>query len=361
MNAFHRLAVLCLTLLVGVAHAQTPPADSPALAAARKRQDAIKSIEFTVRVKQVVEPNVMRQSERDGKGTYPKERTTIESVNRLVFDGAMIRFEDNHAMPHANLMQWIEMRSLYVTNGEVVKFYQAPAEGPSRENCIAKISTVQNTSVSGLRIYMPLHLACRGASNPSCRNALTFNQFKALGVLTKIKGADVEEYQRTATEVTSGNQMWVDGKCDHLPRRIRYITPNGGGSGITDITLEREQSAGLWLPKSWVHTDYTTDDKVKMTYVMTVDSVSVNPPHDRKEFDLVFPKGVEVFDDRTGEYTLSNGDNGGPILTGSGGGEGNPTSQLSRYWWVPVMGVLIMALVIGWVVYRRRARNEQSE
>ncbi len=295
MNESHRFAALSVALFVCVAHAQTPLADSPALAAARKRQDAIKSIEFTVRVKQTVEPNVMGQSEWAGQGTFPKEKSHFESINRLVFDGNKIRFEDNHPMPHASRMEWMNAKCLYVGDGELVRFYQGPAEGLSRENCIAKISTVQNESVAGYRIYMPLHLACRGVTNPSCRQAFTVGQFTRTGLAAMIRGEATDEYLRKPSQTSAAVQLWVAPAADQSPRRIRYNRAGGGAVALTDITSERDAGSGLWLPKSWVHTSYSpTGDKVEQTHTVTVESIRLNHSFDRSEFDLTFPAGVEV-------------------------------------------------------------------
>ena len=358
MNAFHRLAVMCLTILVGVAHAQTPPSDTPALAAARKRQDAIKSIEFTVRVKQTVEPNVMEQDERAGRGTYPNEKSHFESINRLVFEGNKIRFEDNHPMPHASRMGWVNSKCVYVSDGELVKFYQGPAEGLSRENCIAKISTIQQESVAGYRTYMPLHLACRGVTNPSCRQAFTFGPFTRTGLTAMIRGESTDEYLRQPSQTSAAVQLWVAPAADQSPRRIRYNRAGGGAVALTDITSERDAGSGLWLPKSWVPTSYSpTGDKVEQTHAVTVESVRLNHSFDRSEFDLTFPAGVEVYDDRTGKYTLSDGGSGVPLTRAGGEPVNEPASLLSRYWWVLTCVIAVGVMAAVWVVVRRKSRH----
>jgi hypothetical protein len=350
--------VLVLVAFVTPAFGQSP-VDSPATLAAKSRQEAIKSIELLVRVKQTVEPKALKQSDRAGTGTYPKERKTFESVNRLVFDGNKIRFEDNHPIPNASTMDWVTSKCVYVSDGECVKFYQGPAQGLARENCVAKVSTVQTESVAGFRIYTPIHLACRGYHNPSCRTALTFGQLKPTGLISKIKGESVEEYLKASTEATNSVQAWVDAKSDYLPRRLRYNLKSGGPSGVTDIVTERDTGSGHWLPKTWVHTIYSSSgDKVQQTYTVTIESFRVNGDHARSEFDLTFPEGVEVYDDRTGEYKLSDSAGGGTPLTRAGGEpSGDATAILSRYWWVITCCLAVLVIATGWLVYRRKSRH----
>lgn len=68
-------------LLAAVFTFTTDPPDNPVLAAARKRQEAIKSIEFLCTVTEVKEPF----SDYDRK--TPEVRTVSRWTERIVFDG----------------------------------------------------------------------------------------------------------------------------------------------------------------------------------------------------------------------------------------------------------------------------------
>src|SRR5581483_6688000 len=102
-----------LALLVGVlatsavALGQAP--DDPAARAIRAREDAVKSAVVEFERVDVVAAGAESDSAPQPfkpKNSVPDKETTLKSVNRLVFDGDKLRYEDNHPvwqMPNGEL------------------------------------------------------------------------------------------------------------------------------------------------------------------------------------------------------------------------------------------------------------------
>ena len=99
------LFTLLLTSAVG--SGQHP--DTPAAVAAKKRQEAIRTIEVVFTITETVEPGSLTPLRggpfgTSGKG-FPAERQTIRSTNRLLVDGDRVRFDYAGELP--KLMAWL--------------------------------------------------------------------------------------------------------------------------------------------------------------------------------------------------------------------------------------------------------------
>src|SRR5690242_4100646 len=73
--------------------------EDPAVATARARQEAVKTVVVEFRLTETLAPGAI--SERSSLPTnprrvFPAEETTLTSSNKLIFDGRKVRFEYNH-------------------------------------------------------------------------------------------------------------------------------------------------------------------------------------------------------------------------------------------------------------------------
>jgi len=132
---------------------------------------------------------------------------------------------------------------------------------------------------------------------------------------------------------------------------------------VTDQTfVELRQDPDLgWLPASWTRTETNTAGKVLTTTVAKVNRVSRNAEASAERFELMFPEGVRVHDQRTRKDYRVNSDGSLREVDPRGNDLGSVVSQPGTPWHARnrglILGLLGSALVlVAWLCVRRRRR-----
>jgi hypothetical protein len=335
---------------------------SPVVSAARERQDAMRTITFVYRMKETTEAGAI--STENGRSDqkvaiFPETRKSFESLNRLVFDGERIRHEDNHPTPDARTKGWVDTATLMVTDGSIVKKLHHPASGPTRQNAIAKISSPKRTSIADLAMLIPFHMCCRGIDNPGCKNSFIYPPLQPTSIRLRIAGVEVIEYNHPTFPTI---RFWVEANQSYSVRRIRYQTPDANIQYQTDIAYEKSAVTGHWMPSNWTHTAFDDKGRVTRTFAIAVESVSVDSKPSDSEFDLQFPPGLQVYDQRDGSWSLVRDD--GTLLNVAGATVDSDDVRSSlqstwwgRNWWWLTLTTAAGSFLIGVVVNRIRARR----
>ena len=131
----------------------------------------------------------------------------------------------------------------------------------------------------------------------------------------------------------------------------RYRETNGGKVlAQVDVASQLHPVIGVVLPINWKQTFYSKTGAVRRTFTVVVRSATATETAPTSEFDLEFPPGMEVDDQRTGKSYVVDPSGSLAGLRGPGG----PVEQERTRWlWWAIFPV---ALAVGIAIRRWRHR-----
>jgi hypothetical protein len=236
--------LLCLALFA---------AEDPAIAAARARQDELKSIDIVYRI-----------TETDPRSDIE----TVGSTGRLVIAGPKWRVEDNHPSG-AGKGKLVAHKSHFVCDGTETRIQ-------SGGKLLRGLINPPSRLVPGGRFLDPLTWTFN-AIRPGSRQSLEW---------LKPTGKRVMHDGRECLEYSLGNDTaLIDPGRGHVISRL-------GGTTVT-----YREVGGRWVPWTWT-TGPTRDGKRTRTHTVEVVSLRVNEPVDDEVFRMTFPAGMKVHDQR---------------------------------------------------------------
>lgn len=347
----HILAVALLVL---------PQLDNPVLVAAKKRQDAVKSIEVVCVVTEVQEPF----SDFDAKG--PAVRTVNTWRERIVFDGDRSRTEVWRF--HSGPTEWWTVETC---DGKLVKSVSGPSDRTEPQFIRASIAAAGDTREilprMGGTYHLPLILAVRAVSQPvewSKRPAHLLHLSPQKNELTG-QQSQWPVFLSSAPRLREV-RLWADPKQDHAIRLIRWHSEPRAPFGYqTEVEYARHDPSELWLPKRWEEARYGEDDNPTRSTTVRVEKVTLNADWPDSEFDIALPPGTRVSDERDGAaYFVEKDGTLRPFQVGVDDVEPIPPffvviGWLRRNWgWLGV--ALILVAVLLWkVVVKRLFRSRE--
>jgi hypothetical protein len=278
-------------------------AADPLIEAARRRQDATRSVVVEFEVKEFV-----GKGKLTGLGLkprtpdpVPKEDTEIVSRNRLVIEGEKARFENNHPMFYVDGGELIRTSSVVVTDGETAKLYFPTGIGGRGQG---QGIVWANAAPEGLRppVLTPLTAHFRGLT-PHV-TPYPVDQLRPTSRTLRLDGRTCSEYE-VATGPDKPISLFVDGQAEFALRRIRKLNR---GHLYQQLDVAYGTRDGGLVPERWTIQEFDAAGKVKSKTEAVVLDVRVNPDVPRSEFDVEFPPGSSVYDQRTGkDYVVKEG------------------------------------------------------
>lgn len=360
--------LLAFALLTTVAFGAEP--DNPVVAAAKKRQEAIRSVEFVGRVKEVVEPggNSLSLPRPGTRGRpSPSERVTLEYTFRFILDGDRYCMEvgKNPITPH------IEGRHLRVCDGKVCKVLRGPATAMTWQNSTAVIgqATRKDLRTDAETTFAPIFFTCCGLGDPTRNPGIDPTPLAPTGATLKIDGTETVEYTRTTSHRLRPLSCWVDPAQDHVIRRMKRDHANFElPMKQHDVRYAKHEPFGLWLPREWEYSSPFEDGSPRQTTSVTVDKVVVNGTWPDEEFDLKFPPGVRVVDARNDTaYLVLDDGSFRPFQFGvddAEPAEQSPTTPPPN-WFVAnapwLVSVVLVVAVVALLVARRVWRKKTTQ
>ncbi len=143
---------------------------------------------------------------------------------------------------------------------------------------------------------------------------------------------------------------------------MRRITLRRQGQLLdqVDITYRPDEIAG-WFPTSWVRNQYAPGGAVRRTTKIEVLEVRFNEPQPAEQFDVVFPTGTTVIDDRNDltfyrvqpDGSMREVSPSGEVLSASIAQPGDSWYRRNR-WILACLGMALVGLVLAGVLKRRR-------
>lgn len=320
--------------------------------ASQRRMDSIKTIRVEFSLEETYMPGSASRLMPGSTKVIPAVETKGVSENTLELDGKKLRYETNHPIWHIPDGILIQKPRLIVVNSEYSKSYYRDGIGrtPHASGLIG--GRLEAMDVKGTQLF-PLTVTLRGLDPQVCGDDL---RRAVAGGRVRVQGHDCVEY--TLTESPDHvSQYAVDPACDHLVRRVRTMKR---GRVTDQILVELRQDSDLgWLPASWTRTETNTAGKVLTTTVAKVNRVSRNAAATTERFELMFPEGVRVHDQRTSKNYRVSADGSLREVDPLGNELGSVASQPGTPWHARnrglVIGLLVSTLVlIVWLCVRKR-------
>ncbi|HXG09833.1 MAG TPA: hypothetical protein VNK04_08600 [Gemmataceae bacterium] len=338
--------------------------DAPGIAAARVRQESVKTVDIKLKLTEVYARGGVSEAEPPGpykpKVAVPDKETTLESVNRLVLAGTKIRFEENRPSFRLPDGELIHRSRLSVSNGSRAKGFYPKSFFGNRDHGTGVI--LKDARQDDVRSYIltPLTMTFRGL-DPAI-SPYPVNMMKPTGLTLPIEGVKYEEYSYKLSDKWTIT-CWLNPDQDYVIRRIRLLA-NNSLSEQFDIQYHRDENVG-WVPDSWVRNKYAPNGAVLVTSKVNILEMRFNAPQPDELFDIQFPTGSEVIDHRDGKLYKVQPDGTMRELSRDelipGGAMIPRSDELPKYPWyrrnIPLLtGLGVVFIILTYVLIRRRTR-----
>jgi hypothetical protein len=265
--------------------------EDPAIAAARKREQAVRTARFEAHVREVHAKGA--RSDRAGvaaRTPVPAEEMTVESDHLLILSGTKVRVETNHPL-WTGTRFGPPRRRVDVSDGDLRTTFFPDGLGSDRTPQGAVERSV-GTSAADSLIWQPVRMTCRGLTvGPDLLSRLEAGEATEL-----IEGDRCREYTAPGPARTP-TRYWLAPDKEYVVRRIRDV----GAFQVarqTDIRYRRDEAVG-WLPTDWTLTEYGRGGRALVTTTVTVAAVRLNEPVPDETFRVTFPPGTLVSDSAT--------------------------------------------------------------
>lgn len=323
--------------------------------AAGQRHEGARSLVVGIEVKEFVPKGRLEVTTPKTKAatSVPPVDTEIRSRNQLTIDGKMMRYENNHPLWTAETGALVRTTQVIVTDGEVGKQY-FPTGIAGNTNPRGIIWAEANPP--GLRptVLTPLTTHFRGLSTGIAPYPLSSVK-RTDRVLTLDRHPCVE--YAAVSDPDRPISLFVDEKNQFVVRRIQKLH-RGNVQYQLDVRY-RQHDTGL-VPEHWAINEFDAKGLVKSTTEVDVVDLQINPVVPRSDFDIQYPQGCEVYDQRTrSEYRIQP-DGMMRELSDAGAETGTVVSQPGASWLTRNRGVLLWAgvgiitAVVALLVWRRR-------
>lgn len=353
-DAMKKMFVLLLLLLGEPARGQNPDSF---LAAVRKREAAVKVVDMTFSLKEILlknNPTPMAEVLKTlGKAeTILAEDVVLQSTNRIVIQGTMTRYEGAQPVWQLELGKPLPYRALAVTNSRGPKSFYPDGKGKDTEPSGAIPTTQGNHYLQGY--YMrPVGVSFRGLDRTM--TPYPVQSFKPSMVRQRIGERECIEYVKHLSN-DSRQSYFVDPGMDN--NVVRMISFNRGNVNMQiDITYAKNPVCD-WVPDFWVAHTYTGAGKLERRTEVRVISSKFNESLPEDQFDIVYPPGTRVWKASEQKHYRVQPDSGFQLLTWSRDAVPSlvPVQDevpwYRRYLWWIVGCIGVVALVA--VVVRRR-------
>jgi len=271
---------LCVPLLLALTPGTAD--EDPAVAAARKREQLVRTARFEVRVREVHARGA--RSDRAGAAV----RTPVPAAEMVVeWDGALV-ISGNKARVETNQPMWTGTRfgpprqRVDVSDGDLRTTFFPDGLGPDR----VPQGLVERSAGAGAAdstLWAPASMVCRGFGPDLLVRAETDEAAEV------IEGDRCREYTAPGPA-----RYWLAVDKGYVVRRIRH----GGAfqtTWQTDVQYRQDDSFG-WLPSDWALTEYGRDGRTLVTTTVTVAGVRLNEAVPDETFRVTFPPGTRVGD-----------------------------------------------------------------
>lgn len=339
--------------LEGMAQGQVPssPADQ-----ARVRQQQVKSVDLRFKQTEIIAPGGISTSfaEFSKKGIpVPANETTLTSTNRVAIQDSCFRYEDHHPIWQLPGGQLLKRETVALFTGVMPKKYYPNGDNGNGtgQGILERAGKQRRTDEA---ILVPIMLTFRGI-DPTF-SPYSYNAMKPTQVRLPIEGVDCERFDLALTPKLMV-EFWLDKRG--LPFRISQRQV-GKLTEQLDIQYEPNEVCNA-VPKAWTRKKFSAEGSVLRQVSVEVNEIVVNTQLPASEFDILFPAGWHVYDQRTGKSYRAqpngilrelspNGDETGVTMLQPGVSH---YSQYRVYW---IGAAVLVALLVSYFALRKLTR-----
>jgi hypothetical protein len=358
------VALTLSTFLLFPKASRSAEEDTPAVAAARARQEAVKTLYVEFKLTEVMAKGAVSDARPEiygKKAPVPAEDMTIESINRLVIDGEKARLEDNHPAwrnwhaPNGGL-QNIRRITVFDAGSRTVLFPVGifGSDGPH-----ALIERNARFPFFSSEDLTPILMTFRGLH--SSFNRYPVNLLTPVESTIPIDWTPCQGYKFKEPRSTSASLIWLDSEHDYIVRRMHTLS-----SEHLTIHYCRHDDWG-WVPDYWISTGGPLQfGGMRGTIKVKVQNIRINAPLPGELLDMRFPPGCKVIDSTTEprkEYQVQSDGSMREISEFTGKPLPMPQAQPTgpwywRYRWLfGSLGVVLISLLLQYVLRRKQANS----
>jgi hypothetical protein len=309
----------------------------PVCAAARKRQEAVRTL--------VIE---LKSTTYRAKGIPPAEEKDSSSNIRLIIAAESVRREEDqvwfingveaHRSYHVSAFDGVVAKRLFsnkgngVNTGVIVRGEQAATE---------------------VSLPVPIATAFRGLPWPPKHGSVA--HLRPTGGSTIIDGATCLEYVLPSARGT-GRVHWFEPGHDFVLRRTGLLEEGQIGRQL-DVRYDRRADIG-WVPSGWTEVWRML---ARTTWRSEVEIVKFecNRPQAGEQFDITFPPGTIVSDESTHKEMVVQPDGSfAPVEQPAPAPPPGPPWHMRNHWVsYAVFGVLVAIVAVLFVIRTRKAKT----
>lgn len=376
MRLVSRIGLLIgIAVVPSIAHAQEKGTKEAIVKAWKERQERIKSATFewveertdtagSIKLR-TIEPKLRHLKDK----VIPPKDTTTSARSAASLSGNKLRYEYTTSHWYPSKEGYADVSYLAVFDGRTSAILHGPS--PEREWHQGQIrNEVHHVDSHNLHLQ-PVLMTFR-AMTPWLRVHDIAN-FELTGVRTKIGEINCLELAQSIS-VDLENRMWVDPSRDFVLTRCMTLRQ---GKVVNQLDVRYESGADKEsLPKTWSVTFNRPDGTLLRFYDARLVSCELNASVPGEKFEIVFPLGTRVDDEKEKREWIVMPDGSGdrPVaksearlsynqLVGRDPGTLEPASRSSHNVWfvasslaLTVAGLAAILLVYRRVVVQRRKR-----
>ncbi|HEV3146686.1 MAG TPA: hypothetical protein VGZ47_22560 [Gemmataceae bacterium] len=355
-----KLITFCMAsisiILAMLVRAAEEPQEDPAVAAARKRQASIKTLDVKFKHIETYAKGAVSDASRFNPNPptpVPPEDMTVESINRIVIDGEKIRLEDNHPGWYDRGKDTYKRSRLSTFDGRTGQFL-IESDYSGKKAMMGGITNEVPWDVD-MPSLIPFFMSVCGLNKAF--SPRTLGRLRPTGKIEKIGENSCERYTLTGN---GGSRMesWLDPKSDYCSVRIRQES-NGKVIWLCDIVNSGDEMHG-WLPHSWVYQENSWKGKLFVTHKIEIVEMKINEPQPAEIFIVQFPAGCRVQDQRTRPIMDYVAEPDGSLREFDFASDAPPPTRKSWYpptiWLASAFGLILLVVLAIVIVRRSSAR-----
>jgi hypothetical protein len=252
--------------------------------AARARQDAARTLQVDLKIKMEY-PKRVQLPEKKGIIQGRPEGVEVEFANRILIDGAKARYEDNIPLWFPG-KGFEKHQSIGVSDGTIIWSIDSFAR-----NGQEVVGTIEHAS--RLRFgerFVPISVTFRSLE-PTLK-PFALSDLRATGNTLTIDGWRCAGYILAPKEE---QLYWLDPSNDFILRRHQFMR---GGRVNSQLDVQYKRTSDSLVPSSWTSMSFDGVGKPYLIRRNEVVKLVINQPIAPAEFELRFPPGSLVEDQR---------------------------------------------------------------
>lgn len=348
---------LSLTCFLGLGEVIAQASDdailSQAVASWQHRQSLVKSAHFELTMRQRIPKGAYTKPAKRGDATAianPPKDVSLDWKQLFLFDADKMRWESDR--PRVMAPDWTPTTKTYIAtfNGEVSKSLTKAAGETSDSGSIREEKGVPEAEAANVRPLMYAFRPFHQASKKLARDRLTVLRDRPMVegrpcVAVKSRGIDSPE-----------TILWIDPSLGYSVVR-EYIAQQD--KVLFDITVTyTEQPDCGWMPVAWKATSFQPSGTVRNYLDVAVSNFKINPQLPAEAFEVTFPIGALVHDERERREAVVNPDGELETVVEWASAEPSRPAGGERIWLL-VGGIGGMLLAVLCVLHIRR-RSKRS-